>query len=131
MNKYSSMVITFLTAQLLQLLPQKSAANDLTIIDVRRNITLSNDEIPYKDFYITGEGTSALKKDSVLTAFRKINVRDSMGAQAFGEINIPVGQIKIIAVYGNIAIAREAQLLSRDTLPMLEQIGIMSGDKVE
>lgn len=106
-------------------------ANEPTIIDVRRNITLADDDNVYKDFYISvGEG-SGLKKNLVVTAVRKISVRDASGAQAFGEVMIPVGQLKIIALYNKIAIAREYKLLSRDELPMLEQIGIMSGDKID
>lgn len=109
----------------------KVYASEMTIIDVRRNITLSNDEIPYKDFYIAISSPSDLKKNLVVTAVRRISVRDASGAQAFGEIFIPVGQLKIIAVYGRIAVAREYKLLSREDLPMLEQISIMTGDTIE
>lgn len=108
-----------------------SHADDLSVIDVRRNITLSNDETPYKDFYIAGEGVSSLKENNILTVFRRANIRDSSGAHSFGEISIPVGELKIIAVYSRVAVAREEKLLSRDLLPMLEQIGIMSGDSVQ
>jgi hypothetical protein len=67
----------------------------------------------------------------VVTAVRKINVRDASGANAVGEIIVPVGQLKIIAVYDRVAVAREYTLLSRDELPMLEQIGIMTGDRID
>ncbi len=109
----------------------KVYASEMTIIDVRRNITLSNDEIPYKDFYISISSPADLKKNLVVTAVRRISVRDASGAQAFGEIFVPVGQLKIIAVYGKIAVAREYKILSRDDLPMLEQIAIMSGDTID
>lgn len=112
-------------------LPTAHAADSMTIIDVRRNITLSEDETPYKDFYITAGPDSGLKKNLVVTAVRKINIRDAAGANSFGEINVPVGQLKVIAVYDKIAVAREFTLLSRDELPMLEQIGIMTGDKID
>lgn len=112
-------------------LPTAHAADSMTIIDVRRNITLSEDETPYKDFYITAGPDSGLKKNLVVTAVRKINIRDAAGANSFGEINVPVGQLKVIAVYDKIVVAREFTLLSRDELPMLEQIGIMTGDKVD
>ncbi len=106
-------------------------ADEPTIIDVRRNITLADEDNVYKDFYINvGEG-SGLKKNLVVTAVRKLSVRDASGAQAFGEVMIPVGQLRVIAIYNKIAIAREYKLLSRDELPMLEQIGIMTGDKID
>lgn len=112
-------------------LPSAHAADSMTIIDVRRNITLSDEETPYKDFYITAGPDSGLKKNLVVTAVRKINIRDAAGANSFGEIAVPVGQLKVIAVFDKIAVAREFTLLSRDELPMLEQIGIMTGDKVD
>ena len=112
-------------------LPSAHAADSMTIIDVRRNITLSDEETPYKDFYITAGPDSGLKKNLVVTAVRKINIRDAAGANSFGEIAVPVGQLKVIAVFDKIAVAREFTLLSRDELPMLEQVGIMTGDKVD
>ncbi|MFS4458340.1 hypothetical protein [Bdellovibrio sp. HCB2-146] len=112
-------------------LAQNSYAGELAVIDVRRNITLSEEDTVYKDFYLGGAGASGLKKNMVVTAVRKLNIRDASGANAFGEIQVPVGQLKIIAVYDNIAVAREFTLLSRDELPMLEQIGIMTGDRIE
>lgn len=106
-------------------------AGELSIIDVRRNIPLSDDEPAYKDFYLAGDQVSSLKKNMVVTAVRKTPIRDSLGTQTYGEIDIPVGQLRVIAIYGNVAVAREYKLLSRDELPMLEQIGMMSGDLIE
>jgi len=110
---------------------QQTFAQDLSIVDVRRNITLADDDIVYKDFYINGGESDGLKKNLVITAVRKIQVRDANGSQSYGEILIPVGQLRVIAIYGRVSVAREYKLLSRDELPMLEQIGIMNGDKVE
>lgn len=106
-------------------------AQDLNIVDVRRHITLSDDEVVYKDFYINGGEGDGLKKNLVVTAVRKIQVRDSSGSQTYGELLIPVGQLRVIAVYGKVAVAREYKLLSRDELPMLEQTGLMSGDRID
>lgn len=106
-------------------------AEDMSVINVRRNIQLSESDPVYKDFYIDGGEDSGLKKNMVVQATRKINIRDASGAHAFGEIKVPVGQLKIIAVYPKLAVAREFKLLSRDDLPMLEQVGIMTGDQIE
>jgi hypothetical protein len=106
-------------------------AQDLNIVDVRRNITLADDDVVYKDFYINGGESDGLKKNLVVTAFRKISVRDSSGSQTYGEINVPVGQLRIISTYGKVSVAREYKLLSRDELPMLEQVGLMSGDLID
>ncbi|MNK95082.1 hypothetical protein D3C87_1153070 [compost metagenome] len=110
---------------------QNSYAGELSVIDVRRNITLSDEDTVYKDFYLSGGTETGLKRNMVVTAVRKLNIRDASGANSFGEIQVPVGQLKIIAVYDKIAVAREFTLLSRDELPMLEQIGIMNGDRID
>lgn len=115
----------------LMLSTQQTLAQDLSIVDVRRNITLADDDVVYKDFYINGGEADGLKKNLVVTAVRKIQVRDANGSQSYGEILIPVGQLRIIATYGKISVAREYKLLSRDELPMLEQIGLMSGDRID
>ncbi len=104
---------------------------DISIIDVRKNIPLSDEDPSFTDFYINAGENEGLKKNTVVTVFRNINIRDSSGAQSFGEIGIPVGQVKIIAVYQKVAVAREYKLLPRDINPMLEQIGLMSGDRIE
>lgn len=106
-------------------------AADPYVVDIRRNITLSDDDPVYKDFYINVTSGSGFKKNMVVTAVRKINIRDASGANAMGEIFVPVGQLKIIAIYDKIAVAREFTLLSRDELPMLEQTGIMTGDTID
>lgn len=106
-------------------------AESLAIVDVRRHITLHDDDIVYKDFYINGGESDGLKKNLVVTAVRKIQVRDASGSQSYGEIQIPVGQLRVIATYAKISVAREYKLLSRDELPMLEQIGLMNGDLID
>ncbi len=107
------------------------AKAEITIIDVRKNIPLSDEDPSYTDFYLNAGDNEGLKKNMVVTVFRTINVRDASGAQSFGEISIPVGQVKVVAVFQKIAVGREYKLLPRDVNPMLEQIGLMSGDRIE
>lgn len=104
---------------------------DVSIVEIRRNIPLSDTDPVYKDFYINGGSDAGLKKNSVLTVYRKLAMRDASGTQNYGELSIPVGQIKIIAIQKGLAVGREHKLISRDDEPMLEQIGIMTGDQVD
>ena len=106
-------------------------AADLAIVDVRKNIPLSDSEDAYKDFYIAGDAVGSLKKNMVVTALRRTSIRDAKGTQSYGEIDIPVGQLRVLGVFGNVAVAREYKLLSRDEHPMLEQTGLMAGDRIE
>lgn len=108
-----------------------SIADEIAVINVRRNIQLSETDPVYKDFYIDGGESAGLKKNMVVQAMRKMSVRDASGVHSYGDISIPVGQLKVIAVFPKLAIAREYKLLSRNDLPMLEQLGIMTGDWIE
>ena len=107
------------------------SAEDLQVVDVHRNIPLSDEEPVVKDFYIAGDQLSNLKKNQTVTVFRKVAIRDASGVHSYGEIEIPVGQLTIIAIFKKVAVARESKLLSRSNLPMLEQIGIMTGDRLD
>lgn len=109
----------------------KLAKADIQVINVHRNIQMSDDEPVYKDFYLNAGAESGLKQNMVVTVVRKLNIRNAAGTQSFGEIKIPVGQIKILAVQNKIAIGREYKIDSRDDLPMLDQAFMMVGDEVE
>lgn len=115
---------------LILLLSGKVFAQDIQIVDVRRNIPLADDAPVYKDFYINAGSEAGLKKNQIVTVFRKLTIRDSSGLVSYGELTIPVGQLKIVAAQSKVAVAREHKLISRDEEPMLEQIGLMSGDQI-
>ncbi len=104
---------------------------DFSIVDIRRNIPLSDEEPVYKDFYLNGGETQGLKKNQILLVTRKQTIRDASGTHSFGEISIPVGELKILALYKNLSVARFHKLLSRDENPMLEQTGLLVGDIVQ
>ena len=105
-------------------------AQELNVIDVRRNITMSDDDIVYKDYYINGGESSALRKNLVINVKRRVNIKD-VGGKNVGDFDTVVGQLKVIHVGAKVSVAREFNLTSRDEEPMLEQVGIMSGDKVD
>lgn len=113
---------------------QKAAAaqsNELQIVEVRRNIPLSDEELPVKDFYLAGADVSSLKKDQLITVDRKMIFKDATGNQTLGELMIPVGQLKVIFVSSQMVVARQHKIFSRNELPMLEQQGLMIGDLVD
>ncbi|MBL7544900.1 MAG: hypothetical protein JNL11_13870 [Bdellovibrionaceae bacterium] len=105
-------------------------ADEISIFEVRRNIPLSDTDPIYKDFYIKGDN-GKLKKNQTYTVTRKVTMQDASGSQVMGEVQAPVGQLKIIAVYGKIAVAREVKLFSREDLPMLDNPWFMIGDSLE
>jgi hypothetical protein len=107
------------------------ARSEASIVDVRRNIQLSDEEPVYKDFYISSAREAGLKANQVVKVMRRMPMRDATGVQSFGELNVEVGRLRIIFVQDNMAVGREYELFSRDNLPMLEQIGIMIGDRLD
>ncbi len=116
---------------LFTLITGMALADESRVVDVRRNITLSDDDKVFKDFYISGGTELGYKKGQILRAVRKLNIRDASGATNIGEIKVPVGELRIIAVYDKVTVARLVKLLERDELPMLEQRSVMSGDLIE
>jgi hypothetical protein len=88
----------------------KSNSEEISIFEVKRNIPLSDSDPIFRDFYLKNDDSKSLKKNLVVQVTRKITLRDSAGSQVIGEIMAPVGQLKIIAVYGRIAVAREFPL---------------------
>ncbi len=108
----------------------KAMATDLEIIDVKRNIPLSETDPIYKDYYIKTNGQKDLKKNLVVKATRQIQVKDST-LKAVGDFKTPVGLVKIIQVSDTIAVAREFKTIPRDQEAMIEQVGIMVGDQID
>jgi len=107
------------------------SVNAPMVFDVRRNIPLKDDAPTYRDCFITGGSSQGLKANYIVTAVRKVALRDSSGAQILGEVTIPVAQLRIIMVTDKVAIARELNPLDRDKIPMLDQPWVMVGDLIE
>jgi hypothetical protein len=125
MKKYSVILFFVLTVVYLDLF-----SAEMNIVDVRRNITLSDDDPIYKDFYINAGEGSGLKKNLVVNVKRKIYIKDP-ASKAVGDFESVVGQVRVIQVAGKVSIAREYKLTSREEEAMLEQKGIMTGDRLD
>lgn len=128
MKKTTILHLLTLTYILFGLFISSVDAAEIEIVSIKRNITLANDEKPYKDYYLNS--SAGLKKNLVVKAVRKINVKNQ-SQKIIGDFKSPVGFLKIIQVEGNIAVAREMTLISREDEAMLEQIGIMVGDSID
>ncbi len=105
-------------------------AQDMSVVEVKRNITLSDDDVVYKDYYINAGEGSALRKNLVIKVKRKIYVKES-ATKTVGDFDTQVGLLKVIQVGNKVSVAREFKLTSRDEEAMLEQTAIMSGDKID
>lgn len=108
----------------------QTQAQEITVVDVKRNITLADEDPVYRDYYINAGDGSSLRKNMVVNVKRKINVKDA-GTKSVGDFETVVGQLKIIQIGNKVSVAREFKLISRDEEAMIEQIGIMSGDRID
>lgn len=111
-------------------LSPKTNAQEISVVDVKRNITLTDDDTVYKDYYLNAGDGSALRKNMVVLVKRKINIKDA-GTKSVGNFEAVVGQLKIIQIGDKVSVAREHKLIPRDEEAVLEQIGIMSGDRID
>ena len=107
------------------------AASDLSVVDVRRNIPLADTDPVYRDYHINAGTEHGLKEGMVVKVNRRVTMRDVTGTQSFGELIIPVGQVKILFVQDKIAVARDFEFFSRDIYPNVEQASVMIGDKLD
>lgn len=106
-------------------------ANDITIFDARKSLSLSDTEPSYRDFYINGGTEAGLKAGMVFSVIRKLPLYDTYENRSPGDLVIRVGKIKIIHAQKNISVARLQSMLSRESLPLLEDNFIMVGDKLD
>lgn len=104
---------------------------ELSIISVRKSIPLSETEPSFRDLYLNQGAARGIKKDQVYQVFRATQVRNASGTASYGEVLIPVGEVKIIAAYERIAVARDVKIYPRETYPTLDVFGTMSGDQLE
>lgn len=97
------------------------------IVDVRNQIPMTNDAPRIKDYYLSTDGVN-LKKDLVVKIVRTISV--SQGKKSIGDVQVEVGQLRVLAVSDKVAVAREYKLFPKDLAPLTEALGFMVGDKV-
>jgi len=106
-------------------------ADTLSVIEVRRNIPLAEKDPVYRDYYINGGSNQGLKNHLVVNVSRKVALKDPSGTQTFGELNVPVAQLRIVQVGEKISVARLYKEIPRDDIAMLEQTGVLIGDLIE
>ncbi len=106
-------------------------AEDFSIIEVKRNIQMSETDPVARDYYINAGSQQGLKNNMVLSVYRRVPVRDPSGGQTLGDVQMPVGQLKVLFLQDRLAVAREYQLKDFEEAPVLDQKGVMIGDKVQ
>lgn len=105
-------------------------AKEATVFDARRPISLVNDEVPAKDYYINAGSREGLKKGMSVAVYRRTNLYDQYQNKSLSDLVVLVGQLKIIHVQDDVSVARIEEIKTRENLPNVEFDTIMVGDKV-
>lgn len=102
---------------------------EVQVIQVKRNIPLSENEPVFKDYYLSGGSKSGLRVNLVVPVWRWINLREnSQGQDQSMKILEPVGWLKVIFVQEQFSVGRLYEAADYEQGPIFEQPGIMMGD---
>ena len=127
----SRIIILVAIALLVALFSWEAFSQELAVIGVYSNIPMSDNETTFQDFYLAGEAVAGLKENSLVTAVRKISIHDATGTKSFGDVRIPIAELKVIFAQNQVAVARLHKLISRQTGPLTEDPGVMIGDLID
>lgn len=109
----------------------KGMAQDLTVFDSRRPVSLTSKQETYRDFYINGGIEHGVKRGMILTVTRRLTLYDTYRANSPKEIMVEVGRVKIIHAQKGLSVARYYGTFSRINKAVLENDFIMVGDKID
>lgn len=105
--------------------------SQIQVIQVKRNIPLSDEEPVFKDYYLSGGTKEGLRVNLVVTVTRWVNLRENNKAQEQSmKMLEPVGWLKVIFAQDHLAVARLYEVPNYLNTPILEQPGILMGDIV-
>lgn len=113
------------------ILPATLQANEIRIIETRRNIPLTDAEPRYMDFYLNGGSENGVKKDQVVKVIRRTPIRNAQGTEEFGSLQIPVGELRIIFVDSRTSVGRMYKVYDREELPIIDSLALMIGDMID
>lgn len=119
---FSSILILFLSFKSL---------SQIQVIQVKRNIPLSDAEPVFKDYYLSGGAKEGLRVNLVVPVTRWVNLRENNQAQDQSmKMLEPVGWLKVILAQDHLSVARLYEAANYVNTPILEQPGILMGDVV-
>lgn len=106
-------------------------AEDITIFDMRKTLAMSETDKSFRDFYLSKGSAAGLRPGMIVTVKRRIPLYDNFHNRSAGDLSVAVGQVKIIHVEKDLAVAREFSQFSREEMPLLEDNFILVGDEVD
>lgn len=125
------MLINYFILTLGIVLSLNLSANDIVVFEVQKTIPLTNDEIVYKDYYLSGGAGQGVRKGMIVSVLRKTPIHDNLKNKSQGFLMNPIGRLQVIHVEQEFSVGRLFSLNDRELLPVSEIEGIMIGDAVD
>jgi hypothetical protein len=97
----------------------------IVVFDIQKTLPLSRDEKSVKNYFLSGGIENGLKKNMLISVYRRQLIQNEFHQKSEKNVLIPVGTLKIIYVIEGLSIARLHQL---DSNSLLEYDTIMKGD---
>lgn len=105
-------------------------AKEVQVIEIRKNLQLSNSEPVFTDYYLNAGDDLGIKPGTTFVLYRRVNVIDRLGTNQGRALSLPVGKIKIIYVAKDLSVARVERLEDNKATPIVEFRGVMLGDLI-
>lgn len=105
-------------------------AKEVQVIEIRKNLQLTNGEPVFTDYYLNAGDDLGIKPGTTFVLYRRVNVIDRLGTNQGRALSLPVGKIKIIYVAKDLSVARVDKLEENKNTPVLEHRGVMLGDLI-
>ncbi len=106
-------------------------AQNLTIFDSRKPISMVNGEVTPQDYLINGGTEKGLRPGMVITVTRAVPLYDSYQNRNAGNLNVQVARVKIIHAQDGLSVARHHSDFKREDMPILEDPFILVGDRLD
>ncbi len=99
---------------------------DVIKVEIGQVDSIEQSKEPVTDFYLSGGEKAGVMASMVLDVYRDKLVRTTEGDSI--NISVPVGQVKVLKIYEDLAVARIESLTSADKTPVLQYKTVMLGD---
>jgi hypothetical protein len=106
-------------------------ADRVEIFDVHKNLAMTKTDVVYKDYYLSAGRDSGLKEKMIVSVTRSIPVFDHARNIGRGDLDLRMGQVKIIYVGARMSIARAYTTVNRADNPVTDVDNFMIGDRLD
>jgi hypothetical protein len=128
------LILAFLFALFCQIVLMHTAharQHDFTVFDVRKTLSLHDDDPVYKDFYVNMGTESGVKIGDIVAVYRRVPVIDVYRNKAQGDLVVPIAHLRVIHTQKTMSVCRLAAAVNQKQIPVLQFDAVMMGDRVE